>query len=163
MPELNGIDAARRIRTALPEMPIVLLTMHAEEIVILEALKAGINGYVFKTQTDQDLVHTLHMVADGSLFLGPNIPQGVIDALTHNSPQPSQTLTERERRILELIADGRTSREIAGILALSPKTIEAHRGRMMHKLKFSEAIQLVCYAVRAQMTKAVVTPLGTPD
>lgn len=153
MPVYNGIEATMRIRKALPDAKIVLLSMHEDEATILEALKAGVNGYVFKTQTDRDLVHTIDVVANGAFYLGPNIPHGVIDALTHNGSPVSDALTAREQHIVELIADGKTSREIAEILHLSPKTIESHRARIMHKLKLQQTTQLVSYAVRAQMQR----------
>jgi DNA-binding NarL/FixJ family response regulator len=154
MPVLNGIEAARKIRKALPEAKIVLLTMHEEEACILEALKVGVSGYVFKTQTDRDLIHTIEVVADGAFYLGPNIPHSVIDALTHNPSHASEALTEREQQVVDLIANGKTSREIAEVLHLSPKTIESHRSRIMQKLKLEQTTQLVCYAVRAQMHRA---------
>ncbi|HEY0961609.1 MAG TPA: response regulator transcription factor [Pseudomonadales bacterium] len=153
MPVYNGIEATARIRKAWPHAKIVLLSMHEDETTILEALKAGVNGYVFKTQTERDLVHTIEVVADGAFFLGPNIPHSVIDALTHNASHVSDALTEREQQIVALIADGKTSREIAEILHLSPKTIESHRARIMQKLKLQQTTQLVCYAVRAQMQR----------
>ena len=81
MPVYNGIEATGKIRTALPDARIILMTMYEDSATILAALKAGVNGYVFKTQTDQDLLHTIEVVADGAFYLGPNIPQGVIDAL----------------------------------------------------------------------------------
>ena len=155
MPVYNGIEAATRIRKALPDAKIVLLTMHEDEVTILEALKVGVSGYVFKTQTDRDLVHTIEVVANGAFYLGPNIPHSVIDALTHNHSQASEALTEREQQVVDLIADGLTSRAIAEILHLSPKTIESHRSRIMQKLKFEQTTQLVCYAVRAQMHRSM--------
>jgi two-component system, NarL family, response regulator NreC len=151
MPVYNGIEAAARIRKALPDAKIILLTMHEDEVTILEALKVGVSGYVFKTQTDRDLIHTIEVVANGAFYLGPNIPHSVIDALTRNYSPASEALTEREQQVVDLIADGKTSREIAGILQLSPKTIESHRSRIMQKLKFEQMPQLICYAVRAQM------------
>ncbi|MDY6981965.1 MAG: response regulator transcription factor, partial [Pseudomonadota bacterium] len=153
MPIYDGIEATTKIRKMLPHAKIVLLSMHEDEATILDALKAGVNGYVFKTQTDRDLVHTIEVVADGAFYLGPNIPPGVIDALTHNGAHVADALTEREQGIVELIADGKTSREIAEILHLSPKTIESHRARIMQKLKLQQTTQLVSYAVRAQMQR----------
>jgi two-component system, NarL family, response regulator NreC len=153
MPVFNGIEASLRIRTALPDAKVVLLSMHDDEASILEALKAGVNGYVFKAQTDRDLIHTIEVVANGAFYLGPNIPHSVIDALTHNHSQVSEALTERELQVVDLIANGKTSRQIAEILHLSPKTIESHRSRIMHKLKLEQTTQLVCYAVRAQLQR----------
>ena len=151
MPVYNGIEATAKIRKALPNAKIVLLSMHEDEGSILEALKVGVNGYVFKSQTDRDLIHTIEVVANGAFYLGPNIPHSVIDALTHNNSQVSEALTEREQQVVDLIANGKTSREIAEILHLSPKTIESHRSRIMQKLKLHQTTELICYAVRAQM------------
>lgn len=154
MPVYNGIEAAARIRRALPDAKIVLLSMHEDEASILEALKVGVSGYVFKSQTDRDLIHTIDMITHGAFYLGPNIPHSVIDALTHKHSQASEALTEREQQIVDLIAEGKNSREIAEILHLSPKTIESHRARIMHKLHLEQTPQLICYAVRAQMHRA---------
>lgn len=153
MPIHNGLEATAKIRKALPNAKIVLLSMHEDESSILEALKVGVNGYVFKSQTDRDLIHTIEVVANGAFYLGPNIPHSVIDALTHNNSQLSEALTEREQQVVDLIAEGKTSREIAEILHLSPKTIESHRSRIMHKLKLQQTTELICYAVRAQMQR----------
>ncbi|MES2606337.1 MAG: response regulator transcription factor [Pseudomonadota bacterium] len=153
MQVLNGIDATREIRKRVPDAKIVLLSMHEEEAYILAALKVGASGYVFKTQTDRDLIHTIEMVAKGAFYLGPNIPHSVIDALTHNTTQVNDVLTERELQVVKLIGDGMSYREIAGILGLSPKTVESHRGRIMQKLKLEQTTQLICYAVRAQISK----------
>ncbi|MEX0902939.1 MAG: response regulator transcription factor [Pseudohongiellaceae bacterium] len=155
MPVLNGIDAAREIRRKDPEAKMVLLTMYQDETYVLEALRAGFAGYVFKAQTDSDLVHTLREVAQGALYLGPNIPQSVIEVLTSNT-QSAESLTERERQVVDLIADGKTSKQIAQVLGLSPKTIESHRSRIMQKLNFEQSTQLVCYAVRTQLSKPVM-------
>lgn len=156
MPVLTGIEATSQIRKSLPNARIILLSMHEEEALIVEALKAGASGYVFKTQTDKELVHTIQMVAKGALYLGPGISHSVIDVLAQNSAQPSAALNAHEWRIVELIADGRTSREIAVILELSPKTIESRRARIMQKLKLEETTQLVSYAVRTQLNKAAM-------
>lgn len=153
MPHLTGIEAAREIRKRMPDAKIILLTMYDDEIYMLEALRVGISGYVLKAQTESDLAHTIREVARGAFYLGPNIPQSVIDALTNNTRLSSETLTERERQVLDLIAAGKSTQQIARTLGLSPKTIESHRGRIMHKLNFTQSSQLVSYAVRSQLSK----------
>src|SRR5690606_25581877 len=113
MPDLNGIQAAQRIRKNMAGAKIILLTMYEDEEYMLEALRVGVNGYVLKVQTDSDLVQTIRMVSQGAFYLGPNIPQSVIDALTNNTQLASESLTEREWQVVELIADGKTTNEIA--------------------------------------------------
>src|SRR5690606_38484552 len=101
------------------------------------------------------LVQTIRMVSQGAFYLGPNIPQSVIDALTNNTQLASESLTEREWQVVELIADGKTTNEIAQALELSPKTIESHRSRIMQKLNLEQTAQLVTFAVRSQMTRSL--------
>ena len=153
MPVLNGIEAAQKIRKTIDGAKIILLTMYEDEEYMLEALRMGVNGYVLKSQTNSDLAQTIRMVAEGAFYLGPNIPQSVIDALTNNTQLSSETLTEREWLVIELIAEGNTTVEIARALGLSPKTIESHRSRIMQKLNFDQTSQLVSYAVRSQMAR----------
>lgn len=153
MPVMGGLEVIRELRREQPDAKIVLLSMHEEETWILNALRYGASGYVFKTQTDRDLVHTIEMAAKGAFYLGPNIPHSVVDALTHNAPQVQEPLTEREQQVVKLIADGMSYREIATALGLSPKTVESHRGRIMQKLKLEQTTQLICYAVRTQLAR----------
>lgn len=155
MPGLNGIQAAQKIRKTMSGAKIILLTMYEDEEYMLEALRVGVNGYVLKVQTDIDLVQTIRMVSQGAFYLGPNIPQSVIDALTNNTQLASESLTEREWQVVELIADGKTTNEIARVLELSPKTIESHRSRIMQKLNLDQTAQLVTFAVRSQMTRSL--------
>lgn len=155
MPGLNGIQAAQRIRKNMTGAKIILLTMYEDEEYMLEALRVGVNGYVLKMQTNTDLVQTIRMVSQGAFYLGPNIPQSVIDALTNNTQLASESLTEREWQVVELIADGKTTNEIARALELSPKTIESHRSRIMQKLNLDQTAQLVTFAVRSQMTRSL--------
>lgn len=155
MPGLNGIQAAQKIRKSMSGAKIILLTMYEDEEYMLEALRVGVNGYVLKMQTESDLVQTIRMVAQGAFYLGPNIPQSVIDALTNNTKLASESLTEREWQVVELISEGKTTNEIARILELSPKTIESHRSRIMQKLNLDQTAQLVTFAVRSQMTRSL--------
>lgn len=150
MPGLNGIEAAQQLRQKAAGARIILLTMYEEEEYMLEALRVGVNGYVLKRQTEADLVQTIRMVAEGAFYLGPHIPQAVLDALTNNTQLASDSLTDREWQVVELIAEGRTTNEIARELNLSPKTIESHRSRIMQKLNLDQTAQLVSYAVKQQ-------------
>jgi DNA-binding NarL/FixJ family response regulator len=152
MPVLNGIEAVKEIRRSVQGTHTVLLTMHEDEIYMVEALKAGARGYVLKTQSDSDLVQSIRAVALGAIYLAPGISGRVMHTITSNS-QSSEELSVRERQVLEMIAQGKTTREIAATLSLSPKTIESHRGRIMQKLDLHQMAQLVSYAVRHQLIK----------
>jgi len=152
MPVLNGIEAVKEIRRSVQGTHTVLLTVHEDEIYMVEALKAGAHGYVLKTQSDSDLVQSIRAVALGAIYLAPGISGRVMHTITSNS-QSSEELSVRERQVLEMIAQGKTTREIAATLSLSPKTIESHRGRIMQKLDLHQMAQLVSYAVRHQLIK----------
>lgn len=148
MPLLNGIEAARHIRKQTNNTQIVLLTMYEEEAYVLEALRAGIRGYVLKAQAAADLVTAIREVLRGSMYLSPGISKTVVDAYMGRSKLPEDPLTDRERQVLQLVAEGMTTREIAEILGLSVKTADSHRTRIMHKLGIHETASLVRYAVR---------------
>lgn len=153
MPLINGIEAARLIGKDFPDIYMIALSVHDEEIYIAEALQAGIHGYVLKTQTDSDLCQSINAVAMGAIYLAPGISQRVINNITSHSPSSRAELTVRERQVLEMVAQGKTTREIALILNLSPKTIESQRGRIMQKLDLHHTAQLVSYAVRHDLVK----------
>jgi len=153
MPLINGIEAAKLIRRDLPGIYMIALSVHDEEIYIAEALHAGVHGYVLKTQTDSDLSQSIHAVALGAIYLAPGISQKVISNITSHSPSSKEALSVRERQVLEMVAQGKTTREIALILNLSPKTIESQRGRIMQKLDLHHTAQLVSYAVRHELVK----------
>lgn len=148
MPLLNGIDAARAIQKANPQTRIVLLTVHAEDSYVLEAFRAGVRGYVVKTQAATDLVHAIHDVADGGTYVSPRISRAVIDAFVTGTALPPEPLTLREREVLVLVAEGKATKEIAELLGVSVKTVETHRAHIMNKLGIHEAANLVRYAIR---------------
>ncbi|HEX7838590.1 MAG TPA: response regulator transcription factor [Kofleriaceae bacterium] len=152
MPLLNGIDAARAIQKANqkanPQTRIVLLTVHTEDSYVLEAFRAGVRGYVVKTQAATDLVHAIHDVADGGTYLSPRISRAVIDAFVTGTELPPEPLTLREREVLVLVAEGKATKEIAELLGVSVKTVETHRAHIMNKLGIHEAANLVRYAIR---------------
>ena len=152
MPVLNGIQAAQKIRSRT-KAKIILLTMYEDEEYMVEALRVGVNGYVLKMQTESELAYTINVVAEGAFYLGPNIPPSVIEALTNKDKVVSNPITAREQQVIDLIAEGLSTREIAKSLGLSPKTVESHRSRIMQKLHFKQTSQLVCYAVRSQLSK----------
>lgn len=154
MPLLNGIDAAQEIQRQSPCTQVVLLTMYDDEIYALEALKSGIRGYVLKSQTSSDLVSAIQEVLRGSIYLSPRISETVVKALINKQSQPNELLTCRERQVLQLIAEGKTTKEIAALLNLSVKTAESHRSRIMQRLDMHNVASLVRYAIRRGMIQA---------
>ena len=148
MPALNGLDAARAILRDGDRVRVILLTVHAEEPYVLEALRAGITGYVLKTQAASDLVRAIHEVVGGAVYLSPGVSRAVVDAYRAKSDLPRDPLTPREREVLQLVAEGKTTKEAAGVLGVSFKTAESHRMSVMEKLDIHETAGLVRYAIR---------------
>ena len=148
MPLLNGIDAAREIRAASPRTKSILLTMHNEEQYALEALRAGIKGYVLKTQAGVELVQAIRSILRGGFYLSPGISESVVNAALANNPVALNSLTQRERQVLQLIAEGKTNKEIAQHLGMSVKTVESHRSNLMKKLAVHETAGLVRHAIK---------------
>lgn len=154
MPSLNGIDAAREIHSACPQIKTILLTMYQESQYILEALRAGVKGYVLKAQVSGDLVRAIRATLQGDTYLSPGIADSVVRAaLTTEKLQPAP-LTQREREVLQLIAEGKTNKEISHQLAMSVKTVESHRRNLMLKLDIHETAGLVRYAIRTGLIQA---------
>jgi two-component system response regulator NreC len=153
MPHLNGIETARRLREALPQIKIVLLTMHTEDPYVLEAMQAGAVGYVLKTQAAADIVQAIRDVVQGEIYLSSRVSRAVVKAYLTRSDLPPDPLTSRERETLQLIAEGQTTKEIAWRLGLSVKTVESHRIRLMRKLDIHETATLVRYAIRRGLTR----------
>jgi two-component system response regulator NreC len=154
MPLLNGIDAARDIHKQASDTEVVLLTMYEEEAYVLEALRAGIRGYVLKAQAASDLVGAIREVQRGAVYLSPGISKAVVDAYIGRSELPPDPLTDRERQVLQLVAEGKTTKEVAEVLGLSVKTADSHRTRIMQKLDIHETASLVRYAIRRGFIKA---------
>jgi DNA-binding NarL/FixJ family response regulator len=148
MPSLNGIDAAREIQTACPQIKTILLTMHKQTQFILEALRAGVKGYVLKAQASGDLIHAIRAALQGDTYLSPGISDSVVQAALGHEKAARDPLTQREREVLQLIAEGKTNKEISGMLAMSVKTVESHRRNLMLKLDIHETASLVRHAIR---------------
>ncbi len=148
MPVLNGLDAARELLKICPRAKAILLTMHTEDHYVLESLRAGVKGYVVKTQAAADLVRAIHEVQRGMVYLSPGISQTIVQAYLTKSDVPPDPLSPREREVLQLIAEGKTTKEVAGLLGISFKTAESHRMRIMRKVDVHETAGLVRYAVR---------------
>jgi DNA-binding NarL/FixJ family response regulator len=126
--------------------------MHTEEPYVLEALQAGAVGYVLKTQAAVDIVQAIHTVLQGAIYLSPRITNAVVQAYLTGSTLPPDPLTSREREIIQRIAEGQTTKEIAAHLGLSVKTVESHRINLMRKLDIHETATLVRYAIRRGLT-----------
>ena len=154
MPMLNGVDAARDIYKRSPETQVVLLTMYEDDAYVLEALRAGIRGYVLKAQAASDLLAAIREVIRGAVYLSPGISEAVVNAYMAKSELPPDPLTDRERQVLQLVAEGNTTKQIASLLGVSVKTAESHRTRMMKKLGIHETASLVRYAIRRGFIKA---------
>jgi len=148
MPLLNGLDAAREIVRASPRTRPILLTMHTEDPYVMEALRAGIKGYVLKTQPSTDLVQAIQEVYRGRIYLSPGISRTVVEAYLAKTELPPDPLSPREHEVLQLVAEGKTSKEIARLLGVSVKTAENHRTRIMARLGIHETAGLVRYAIR---------------
>jgi DNA-binding NarL/FixJ family response regulator len=148
MPTLNGIDAARELARSCPKTKTILLTQHEEEQYIHEALQAGVRGYVLKSQVASDLIHAIQQVSRGGFYLSPGVSQAVVEAYRSRSERPSDPLSGRERQVLQLIAEGKSTKDVACLLGISVKTAESHRSRLMQKLDIHETASLVRYAVR---------------
>jgi DNA-binding NarL/FixJ family response regulator len=153
MPLLNGIDVARDIQKRSPDTHVVLLTMYDDDTCVLEALRAGVRGYVLKTQTSTDLILALREVLKGSVYLSPGISDSVVNAYLSRNKEPD-ALSERERQVLQLIAEGHTTKSIASMLFVSVKTAESHRTHIMQRLDIHNIANLVRYAIRQGVIKA---------
>jgi DNA-binding NarL/FixJ family response regulator len=154
MPHLNGLETTRRLRETRPQIKSILLTMHTDESYILEALHAGAVGYVVKTQAAADLVQAIHSALQGAIYVSPVVTPAVVQAALRGTSLPLDPLTSREREIVQRIAEGQTTKEIAVDLELSVKTVESHRINLMRKLDIHETATLVRYAIRRGLIAA---------
>ena len=148
MPILNGLDAAIQIHREAPGTKTILLTMYTEDQYVLEAFRGGLRGYVIKTQAAGDLVQAIREVLRNALYVSPGISRTLVEAYLSKTDLPPEPLTPREREVLQLVAEGRTTKEIASSLGLSVKTAETHRTKIMRKLEIHETAGLVRYAIR---------------
>jgi len=151
MPLLNGLDAAREIGKVSPGTRTILLTSYSEEQYVLDALRAGVTGYILKTKATADLVQAIREVSRGTLYISPGVSQEAVRAYLSDEQLRSDPLSPREREVLQLIAEGKTMKEVGAILGVSVKTAETHRMRIMGKLDIHETAGLVRYAIRHGM------------
>lgn len=148
MPILNGIDAARGIGKVSPRTRTILLTMHTQGRNVLEGLRAGVRGVVVKSRAFDELLRAIQAVSKGDSYLSPDISNVVVEASVANRGEQGRTLRERERQVLQLVAEGKTTKEIATILGISVKTAESHRASIMERLNIHDTAGLVRYAIR---------------
>lgn len=153
MPLLNGIEATRQIVKRSPTTRILVLTMHADEAYVHQILQAGATGYLLKDSADVDLVQAVSAVSKGKSFFSPAVARLMLDDYVRTLAEKGATdryemLSEREREIFQLIAEGKANKEMAALLSISPSTVETHRARIMEKLDLHSAAEIVLYAVR---------------
>jgi two-component system, NarL family, response regulator NreC len=153
MPSLNGIEAASQISQSHPEIAIVMLSMHSDESYVLRALKAGAKGYLLKDSAEADLIRAVHAVADGKSFFSPAVSKVLLDDYVRKlkrsgTEDPYDLLTPREREVLQLVAEGKSNKDVAQLLNLSVYTVETHRSNIMEKLNLKGVPELILYAVR---------------
>jgi DNA-binding NarL/FixJ family response regulator len=156
MPELNGIEATRQVVASSPGIKVIALSMHSDRRFVSGVLKAGASGYLLKESAFEELVQAIQIVCSGKTYLSPSIAHIVVKDYVSGSPDTGSpslpALTPREREVLQLLAEGKSTKQIALGLHLSAKTIETHRGRMMKKLGMNSLAQLTKYAVREGLT-----------
>jgi DNA-binding NarL/FixJ family response regulator len=153
MPLLNGLEATRQITRRLPDVRILVLSMHMNEAYITESLKAGAKGYLLKDSADIDLVSAVTSVASGKSYFSPEVSKVVLDDYVRRLSEKGtldryDSLSEREREVFQLVAEGHSNKEIAGLLSVSAATVETHRANILQKLDIHNTAELVLCAVR---------------
>jgi DNA-binding NarL/FixJ family response regulator len=156
MPRLNGIEATRQVVRDLPEVSVIILSMHSDEEYLVRALTAGAKGYLLKDSAEDELVRAIHSVSEGKPYFSPAIAKTLLEDYMRHLQQRGLTdsydlLTNREKEVLQLLAVGKTNKEIATILDLSPYTVETHRNHIMQKLDLHNTAEIVLYAVRKKL------------
>ena len=156
MPQLNGIDATAQILRQDPDIKVIILSMYADEEYLVRALSAGVKGYLLKDAVQEDLLRAIRAVATGRSFFSPAIAQALAEdyvrQLQNKGLEDSyKLLTEREREILQLLAEGKSNKEVAAVLNVSPYTVETHRTHLMQKLNLHNTAEIVLYAVRKKI------------
>ena len=149
MPELNGIEATRRLARVAPRTRVLALSMHKDSVYVREILRAGARGYLLKDSVDRDLLAAVRSVAGGEGYLSPGVADAVLSDYRRHVTDPLDLLSSREREVLQMIAEGKTNKEIAAALNLSVYTVDAHRGRIMEKLNLHSMGELVRFAMRS--------------
>jgi len=151
MPSLNGIDAARQLRSADARAKVVVLTMHREVTYAARALEAGASGFVLKQSAASELVTAIQEALKGGTYITPQIAADLVDSFRrglHAGAEAPGELTQRQREVLQLVAEGHSAKEIAGLLHISPRTAEFHKARLMKTLRLRNMAELIQYAMR---------------
>ena len=152
MPLLNGIEATRQITRRAPQTKVLVLSMYSDEAYVTQMLKAGATGYLLKDSADVDLLQAVQAVSQGKSFFSPAVARLMSDDYARQRGEDAvdryESLSEREREIFQLVAEGKTNKEMAALLFISPSTVETHRARIMEKLDLHSAAEIVLYAVR---------------
>ena len=155
LPELNGLDLAHLLKRTYPRMEILLYTMHDREEIIMDVLRAGVRGFVLKSDTEPHLIAALDALSIHRPYFSNAVSETLLEKFLETKPQPcASSLTHREREVVQQIAEGRINKEIAQILSISVKTVETHRASAMHKLKLRTTADLVRYAIRNNIVQA---------
>ena len=155
MPNMNGIEATKQIVNQNPEIKVIALSMHSDRRFVMEMLKAGVSAYLLKDSAFEELMLALKTVMKGKVYLSPEIAGTIVEdyrQMKKDETSAFEVLTEREREVLQLIAEGKPTKEIAASLNVSVKTIESHRQKIMNKLELSSIAELVKYAIRSAIT-----------
>ncbi len=153
MPDLNGIETARKIKRDYPETAILILSMHADRRFVLEAIEAGASGYTLKDSAFEEVAEAIRAISRGNIFLSQNVLHFFSNGIESLNTKKKGLLTPREREVLQLVAEGLTTIETAERLCVSVKTIETHRKHLMEKLKLHSIAELTKYAVREGLTE----------
>jgi DNA-binding NarL/FixJ family response regulator len=154
MPLINGIEATRQIRARLPKTEVLIFTMHDSELVIQELLQAGARGYVLKSDAKHDLIEAIKSLASHKPFFSAEVSVTLLEVFLSRPNRSASTLTDRERSVVKLIAEGHSNKVTAAILNISIKTVETHRATTMSKLKLATSASLVRYAIRNKLVEA---------
>jgi DNA-binding NarL/FixJ family response regulator len=156
MPLLNGIETTRHIREFSRDIKVIMISVHYDQAMVSEALRAGANGYLLKTSAAVELQLALRAAREGATYLSPRVGQVVVDGLLADRdpqrPRVFSALTAKQREVLQLLAEGKTNKEVAACLCISAKTVEAHRGQLMEKLNIHTVAGLTKYAIREGIT-----------
>ena len=158
MPNLNGLEVLRQVSRRSPKTRMIVLSMQSAEPYVVETFRSGAIGYVLKDSAPDELINAIHLALINVRYLSPKLPERLLDMITKPMEQAKldlyETLTDREREVFQMAAEGKTAAEIARLLSISPRTVELHRGRMMHKLGFHSQTELVRYAIKRGTLRA---------
>lgn len=148
LPGLNGLDLCRMVKAKLPQTSIMMLTMHSNEQCIIDAFQNGATGYLIKEAVSEEFCEAVHAVARGEIYLGESLPRSVLEKINCGAPDPYDTLTDRERLVLQLFAEGKSNRQIGDALQISSGTVHTDRAQLMNKLNLHSQTELIKFAIR---------------